>query len=75
MMTRLKRWLEPPQFDGDAEKTVQARIANSLILYLGAALLGAMLVLIPIFAVRKIGSWVISGIIFSALAVLAWLCL
>ncbi|MBP7689144.1 MAG: PAS domain S-box protein [Thermoflexales bacterium] len=69
MMTRLKRWLEPPQFDGDAEKTVQARIANSLILYLGAALLGAMLVLIPIFAVRKIGSWVISGIIFSALAV------
>lgn len=69
MTTWIKRWLEPPQFDGDEEKTAQARIANSLILYLGAALLVAMLVLIPIFAVQKIGSWILAGIIFSALAV------
>jgi len=69
MTTRIKRWLEPPQFDGDEEKTAQARIANSLILYLGAALLVAMLVLIPIFAVQKIGSWILAGTIFSVLAV------
>ncbi len=67
MLIRIKQWLEPPQFEGDEEQTNQTRIANTLILYLGAALVVVMVVLIPLFAIQKIGSWIISLIIFGGL--------
>jgi PAS domain S-box-containing protein len=60
MLNRIKRWLEAPQFEGDEEKTSQARIANTLIVTLGGALLVAIFILIPFFAFQKIGSWVVS---------------
>jgi PAS domain S-box-containing protein len=69
MLIQIKRWLEPPHFEGDEEKTTQARIANSLIVYLGAALLIVIFILIPLFAFQKIGSWILSIAIFSALVV------
>lgn len=68
MFARIKRWLEPPVFEDDEDKTNQTRIANTLIIYLGAALLIAIFILIPIFAVQKIGSWLLTTIMFSGLA-------
>ena len=47
MLTKIIRWLEPPDFEGDEEQTNQARIANTLIIYLGAALLLVIFVLVP----------------------------
>jgi CheY-like chemotaxis protein len=61
LLTRIKRWLQPPHFDVDEEKTAQARIANSLMLYLGAALLIVFFVLIPLFAVQKIPVIILSA--------------
>ena len=61
MLIRLKRWLDPPHFDGDEEKTALARTANTLILYLGMALLIAIFILIPLFAIQKTGSWIVAG--------------
>jgi uncharacterized membrane protein len=69
MLTRIKRWLEPPLIDGDEEKKEQMRIANTLMVYLGAALLIAFFVLIPLFAVQKIGGWILTATMFSGLAV------
>ena len=58
MLVSINRWLEPPSFEGDEEKTIQTRIANTLVLYLGAALLIVIFILIPLFAFQKIGSWI-----------------
>jgi PAS domain S-box-containing protein len=69
MLTQIKQWLEPPHFDGEEEKTIQTRIANTLIIYLGAALLVVILILIPLFAIQKIGSWILSIIILCGLAI------
>jgi PAS domain S-box-containing protein len=69
MLTQIKRWLEPPHFEGDEDTINQTRIANTLIIYLGAALLIAIFILIPIFALQKIGSWILTGIMFGGLVV------
>jgi len=69
MLNHIKQWLEPPQFEGDEEQTNQARIANTLILYLGAALLIVIFILIPLFAFQKIGSWIISITTLCGLAI------
>jgi hypothetical protein len=68
MLLKFKRWLEPPAFDHDKEKTGQVDIANTLILLLFAALLFTIFVLIPVFAIQKTGSWIISGIMLCVLA-------
>jgi PAS domain S-box-containing protein/putative nucleotidyltransferase with HDIG domain len=68
MLVSIKRWLAPPSFEGDEEKTIQTRIANTLVLYLGAALLIAIFILIPLFAFQKTGSWIISIIMFCGIA-------
>ena len=69
MLTRIKQWLEPPQFEGDEDKTNQTRIANTLIIYLGAALLIVIFILIPLFAFQKIGSWIKAITILCGLAI------
>ncbi|MBK8421481.1 PAS domain S-box protein [Candidatus Villigracilis saccharophilus] len=68
MLVSIKRWLEPPSIEGDEEKTIQTRIANTLMLYLGAALLIIIFILIPLFAFQKIGSWILSIIMFCGIA-------
>ena len=68
MLVSIKRWLEPPSIEGDEEKTIQMRIANTLLHYLGAALLIVIFILIPLFAFQKIGSWILSIIMFCGIA-------
>jgi len=41
--------------------TIQARIANTLFIYLFVALSVTIVILIPLFAVEKIGSWILEG--------------
>lgn len=69
MLNQIAQWLKPPQFEGDEEKTNQTRVANTLILYLGATLLVAIFFLIPLFAFQKIGSWIIAISVFCGLAI------
>ncbi len=63
------RWLESPVFQGDEKKTRLAYLANTLILYLGAALIVVIAVVIPVFAYQKTGSWIIAFAVFIALFV------
>ncbi len=67
MIKRIRQWLEPPIFEGDEEKTVQARTANTLFIYLFAALSIAIVFLIPLFAIQKTGSWIVTGTVFFGL--------
>jgi len=69
MVNKIYQWLEAPIFDGDEEKPAQARIANTLIIYLGVTLLVVIFVLIPIFAIQKIGSWILSITMLCGLAI------
>jgi PAS domain S-box-containing protein len=69
MLNQMKRWLEPPDFEGDEERTSKTRIASTLIIYLGAALLIVIFILIPLFAIQKIGSWILSITMFGVLAI------
>jgi len=59
MLSRIKQWLEPPYFNGDEELTAQARALNALIINFGAALLIFIFLLIPFFAVQKIGGLIL----------------
>ena len=61
MLVRVKHYLEPPSFPGDERKTAQARIANTVGLYLALALFIAAVVYVPFFVLHKLESW---GIIF-----------
>ena len=69
MLARIKQWLEPPHFEGDEEKTNRTRIANTLIIYLGAAVLIVMFILVPLFAFQKTGAWMLSIMILCALGI------
>ena len=69
MLANFKRWFDPPFFADDAAKTKQTQIANTLIIYLAAALFVTIFVFIPLFANQKIGSWLVSGSILCVLAV------
>ncbi len=69
MLTKIKRWLEPPHFDGDEEKTDQARVLNTLLINLGIVLLLAIFVLVPFFVIRKIGVGIMLSVFLGALIV------
>ncbi len=69
MLKKFQRFLEPPIFDGDESKYVETRIANALINYLVIALLIVIFILIPIFAVQKIGSWILTITVFCGLLI------
>lgn len=69
MFYQIKRWLEPPYFEGDEEKAAQARIANTLIIYLSVAILIVIFILIPVFAVQKTGSWILAIVMFVVLVI------
>jgi len=62
MYTRIKRWLEPPVFPGDEEKTNRARIMNTVGLYLALALIITAVVLVPLFAKCWVANFAISEI-------------
>ena len=69
MLSGLKKWLEPPHFEGDEEKSAMARLLNSLIINLGLTLLVALLVLVPFFVVQKLGSTINLGILLIGLVI------
>ena len=46
MFIRIKKWLEPPHFPDDEEKTAQARIINTVGLYFVLTLITAAVVLV-----------------------------
>jgi PAS domain S-box-containing protein len=59
MLFKIKRWLEPPIFPNDEEKTTQARTMNAVGLYLFLALVIAAVIFVPFFAQQKMVSWVV----------------
>ena len=51
---QLSRWLEPPVFPGNDEKTAQARSVHVVGLYYGLALLAAAVLLVPALTQRRL---------------------
>lgn len=59
MLTRIKKWLEHPNFPGEVRKTAQAQIINTVGQYFVLTLLVGATILVPFFVRYKIVSWVI----------------
>jgi len=57
MLKNLKKWLDPPLFPDNEEKSNRARLVNSLGLYFVLALLIAAFIYVPFFVKYKIVSW------------------
>jgi PAS domain S-box-containing protein len=57
--TRIKQWLEPPQFAGDEEQNRVARLTNTLGLYFMFVLVVAAVIFVPFFAIHKTLAWMI----------------
>jgi PAS domain S-box-containing protein len=64
MLNPLKRWLAPPCFPGDAEKTAAARLMNTVGLYFLLAMLVMGSVFVPLLAKRKVESTIALLILF-----------
>ncbi len=67
MVSQIRQWMKPPVFEGDEDKTIHASIINTFIINIGAILLIFSFVLIPFFAVHKIGSAILLAIVFLSL--------
>lgn len=59
MFAQIKKWLEPPFFPDDEEKSALARTINTVQLYFLSALIIAALVLVPLLVQRKVESYAI----------------
>lgn len=59
MVDRFKRWLEPPFFPGDEDKTARAYAAHTMGLYFAGALVVVALVFIPLFVTPKVEAWAV----------------
>ncbi len=66
---KIGKLFEPPSFGGDEKKSRRARLANTLILYLCAAILVSIVIIIPLFAVQKPGSWIVAITVLCVLIV------
>ena len=69
MRNRVKQWLEPPNFAGDAEKTARARVMNTLNIYIMLMLLLILFVFVPFFVVHKEESWFITLVLLAFIGV------
>ncbi len=63
LLMSIQRWLEPPCFPGDEAKTHQAQLMHTLGLYFMFALVVAAVLLIPLFVVQKIATWMMIALL------------
>jgi PAS domain S-box-containing protein len=59
MLTRFMQWLRSPEFTGDEEMSTMANILNTMGLLLFGVLILTAVIFVPLFATRKLESWVI----------------
>ncbi len=63
MISTIKHWLEPPQFEDDEEKNRFARLINTLGLYFALLLVLAEAIYVPFFAINKLFDFIIFAIL------------
>jgi diguanylate cyclase (GGDEF)-like protein len=69
MRNQITKWLAPPYFPNDEEKSNQARLMHTLGLYYAATLIIAATILVPLFVVQKMATWAITIILLIVYAV------
>jgi PAS domain S-box-containing protein len=72
MLTRIQRWLAPPVFEGDEDKTRSARVLNALLIILMVLLIFMVSIYVPFISVEKPFSLALVLVLIFALVVTRW---
>ncbi|MFN2271223.1 MAG: ATP-binding protein, partial [Anaerolineae bacterium] len=72
MLTPIRKWLAPPVFEGDEDKTRTARILNKLLVSIMLFLIFTGGILVPFVFVEKLPSFGLVLGMFGAMAVAHW---
>jgi PAS domain S-box-containing protein len=72
MWTHIRKWLAPPVFEGDEDKTRTARVLNALLVIMMLFLISLGGIAVPFVFVEKPSNLVIVLALFLALAIARW---
>ena len=72
MLDQIRKWLAPPVFEDDEDKTRAARVLNTLLVTVMLFLLFLIGIVIPFVFVEKLYSLVLALVVFLALVVARW---
>jgi signal transduction histidine kinase/ActR/RegA family two-component response regulator len=72
MLTHIRKWLAPPVFEGDEDKTRTARILNKLLVSIMLFLIFTGGILVPFVFIEKLPSFGLVLGMFGAMAVAHW---
>ncbi len=72
MLARIKKWLAPPVFEDDEDKTRSASVLNALLIILMVLLIFMVSIYVPFISVEKLYSLALVLVLIFALAVTRW---
>ena len=72
MLTHFRKWLAPPVFDDDEDKTRTAKVLNTLLVIMMLFLILGIVIIIPFVFIEKLYNTIFFIALFSALAVARW---